>query len=481
MMARLARRLPLWSWGIAGWALGCASKPPAGVYDLLVSPRTVTLARHDTLRLQTLVVNDVGDSLTGVAVRFHSGDASIVTVDPFGLIRSVGPLGHTTIDVTAAGILRTVDVTVVGVPGTADTFIFQRDQVQLVITVLDSGGIVIPGASVALAASGPISIDQAALVTSLGPAGEGRVSATYNGYLKFSNVHVLDTALAGRVTAAGHPDAVGMSRTGTALISRDVSVLMVRLDLPAVSITSQIVVPWGLSAIVFDTTGTRAYALDPVGKVHVIDLATNTDIDSFPTAGVPTALAVSRDNQSLFVATSVDSLFRYDRTTAARSGASGLPWHVSAIGPHPTDAALLYLAIPDSGLVLEYDVAGDSIRRRLSLGGRPVRIALAPDGTALYAGDTQANALAVWDLAADTSIAAIPLGAAPADLGLDASGSRIWVSLRTVGRVTAIDRVSRSIVRTVSVGGAPRGLGVSPVDGRVVAANDSGWVDVIKP
>jgi DNA-binding beta-propeller fold protein YncE len=44
-----------------------------------------------------------------------------------------------------------------------------------------------------------------------------------------------------------------------------------------------------------------------------------------------------------------------------------------------------------------------------------------------------------------------------------------------------IDRATRLVVRSVTTGGAPRALAVSPVDSTVVVANDSGWVDVIKP
>jgi YVTN family beta-propeller protein len=467
--------------------LGCGeAKAPAGVQDMVVTPLTFSLARHDTLRLRTTIVNEVGDTLTGIAVTFHSNNTALVTVDGFGLVQSVGPLGSTSIAVTAAGLQKTAAVTVFGVPGVftltpTDTFMFQGGAVQLTATLLDTGGVVIPGATVTYTATGPVSVNASALVTSLGAAGEASVSASFPPYFVTARIHVLDTALAGRVTAVGHPAAVAVSRTGTALVTRELAVFLTRINLPSISAAAQIRVPRGLSAVAFDTTGNHAYALDPTGKVHVIDLASDLDADSFPTRGVPTADLVTHDNLQLLVATDADSVVRYDRVSLAEIGAFAVPAVVSTIVRHPLNPALLYLALPDSGLVLEYDVAGDSLRRRLALGGAPARLAVAPDGSELYAADRTAASVHVWDLVANTDLATIPVGVPPADIDVSPSGTRIWISARTAGQVKEIDQATRAIIRTVTTSGAPRGLAVSRLDGKAVVANDSGWVDVIKP
>lgn len=453
---------------------------------MVVTPQSFSLARHDTVRLRTTIVNEVGDTLTGIAVTFHSNNPSIVTVDGFGLVQSVGPLGSTTITVSAAGLQRTVSATVFGVPGVftltpTDTFMFQGGAVQLTATLLDTGGIVIPGATVTYTATGPVSVNTTALVTSLGPAGEASVSANYPPYFVTARIHVLDTALAGRVTAVGHPAAVSVSSAGTALITRELAVFLTRINLPSISVASQIRVPRGLSAVAFDTTGNQAYALDPTGKVHVIDLGTDLDVDSFPTEGAPTAEVVTHDNLQLLVATAADSVIRYDRASLAEIGAFAVPAVVSAIVRHPSNPSWLYLALPDSGIVLEYDIAGDSLRRRLPLGGAPARVAIAPDGSALYAADRTAASVHVWDLVANADVATIPVGVPPADIDVSPTGTRIWVTARTAGQVKEIDQATRTVVRTVTTSGAPRGLAVSRLDGKAVVANDSGWVDVIKP
>ena len=191
-------------------------------------------------------------------------------------------------------------------------------------------------------------------------------------------------------------------------------------------------------------------------------------------------MAVSADNQFLFVATDVDTLYRYTRSTATRVGAFPLPGRVTSLIRHPSNGNLLYIALPDSSMVVEYDIPGDSVRRRLLLGGSPSRLAIAPDGTELFAGDAAAKAVHVWDLPANTDLTSIPLGAAPSGVGITPDGTHLWVSLQTLGLLLELDRASRTVLRTINVRGAPRGLGVSPVDGSVVVSNDSGWVDVAK-
>lgn len=462
------------------------AQAPRGIADLTVTPQAIELARHDTVRLNTVVVNEAGEPLSGVAVTFRSNNSALVSVDVFGLVRSLGPLGGTTIAATAAGIQRTVSVTVIGIPGVftlvpTDTSIRQGGSVQLTATLLDSGGIVIPGATVDFSATGPVTVSNSGLVTSVGPPGEAIVRAIFLPYVIFSHVHVIDSTLLGRVSAVGHPAGVAISRIGTALVTRELAVFLSRLDLPAISVTSQIRVHHGLSAVTFDTTGTRAYVVDPVfGQIGVIDVSTNQQVDSILLTGIPTATVVSRDNQSLFVATSLDTLYRFDRTTKVVTGRFGLPWHVSAMVRHPSNGALLYLALPDSGLVIEFDAAGDSVRRRLPLGGAPSTLAVSPDGTELYAGDIASQAVHFWDVAGNADITSVPVGAAPGGIGVTPDATLIWVSLRSLGLIKALDRTSRTVLRTLNPGGAPRGLGISPIDGTVVVANDSGWIDVMR-
>jgi DNA-binding beta-propeller fold protein YncE len=470
-------------------SLTCSpAETDAGAADFAVTPESFSLPRRDTLRLHTVAVDQFGDTLTGIPVLFHSNDTAIATVDAFGLVRAGANLGSTSITavLTRSTLQKTANVSVFAVPGVftlspTDTFLFQGGAVQLAATARDTGGIPIPGAAVTYTTTGPIAVNGTALVTSLGPAGEASVTGRFDPYILTSRIHVLDTALAGnRVSAVGHAAAAAVSRSGIALVTRTLAVFLTRINLPSLA-SSQFRVPLGLSAVVFDTTGAHAYALDPSGKVQIIDVATNVAADSFTTTGTPTAEVVTADNLQILVASSVDSVVRYGRASLARLGAFAVPASVTAMVRHPMNAALIYLALPDSGLVLEYDLAGDSIRRRLPLGAAPARLAVAVDGSELYASDRSAATVQVWDLTANTAVTTIPVGVAAADIAVSPNGARIWVSARTQGQVKEIDKATRAIVRIITTSGAPRGVAISPLDGTAVVANDSGWVDVIKP
>ena len=460
----------------------------AGAVEFDVTPANVSLALRDTIRLVTTARNDVGDILTGIPVTFHSTDTGIVTVDDFGLVRSVGVVGSTTITValTRSSLQRTVTVTTFAVPGVVtlaptDTFLFQGGSVQLVATAHDTGGIVLPGATINYTTTGPISVSPTALVTSLGPAGEASLTGAFGRYVVSSKIHVLDTALAGnRISAVGHPAGAAVSRGGVALVTRTLAVFLTRINLP-VRTSTQIRVPLGLSDVTFDTTGGRAYALDPNGKIQIIDPNAAVDADSIATTGVPTAAVVTGDNAQLLVATDADSVTRYDRASFARLGAFPVPAGVSALVRHPLNPALIYAAIPDSGLVIEYDLPGDSVRRWLPLGGSPDRLAVAVDGSELYATDRTAPSVHVWDLVANASVTTISVAVPAADIAVSPAGTRIWITARAMGQVEQIDKATHAVVRTITTSGAPRRIAVSPLDGSAVVANDSGWVDVVKP
>src|SRR5438046_7755615 len=175
MRHSLVRAVALSACAIVG---GCSSTSGPNVTHLLVSPDAVRLVRFDSLQLSVSPLDEGGRLITGVAVSFASNDTTIVRVSNLGRVRSVGPLGSTTVAVTGGGTTTLVEATVYNFPAAIvvspqDTAIRQKGAVQLTATVVDNTGTPVPGQSVSFVTgnAGIASVSPTGLVTSAGPVG----------------------------------------------------------------------------------------------------------------------------------------------------------------------------------------------------------------------------------------------------------------------------------------------------------------------
>jgi len=129
--------------------------------------------------------------------------------------------------------------------------------------------------------------------------------------------------------------------------------------------------------------------------------------------------------------------------------------------------------------VLEVNWRTMSVVRTFSLGGRPQGMAISQDRSELYVANELSNVLHFVDLSSGSS-ASTALASGGEGLTLSADGATIWVGLVFSGQVQSVDRVSRAVLQTFTVGGTPRELATDFVRGRVLVANEGGWVDIMQ-
>jgi YVTN family beta-propeller protein len=167
---------------------------------------------------------------------------------------------------------------------------------------------------------------------------------------------------------------------------------LARVDLNARSVTATIPVGFVPSLVIFNAERTRAYVSNQWSRnVGIIDVASNTQIDTIPTPGDPFALALSPDGSTLLVTTNANRLFKIDLATKRILGSIALPATSHHILMAPRDESLLslhdaflYVATRDGGTVMEVNWREMSVARTFTLGGRPQDMAFSPDGQDLY-------------------------------------------------------------------------------------------------
>jgi YVTN family beta-propeller protein len=130
----------------------------------------------------------------------------------------------------------------------------------------------------------------------------------------------------------------------------------------------------------------------------------------------------------------------------------------------------VYVAIPDSALVLAIDPAAKTFVR-IPVGAFPIAVAVNPVTNRVYALDQNSEDVDVIDGATQSVIATVPMFAIVTGIGVDAVNNRIYVGSSSVNALLVIDGNTNVSQHEVSLG--PFG---DEVDGVVFdAGNKKVW------
>src|SRR2546426_576350 len=162
------------------------------------------------------------------------------------------------------------------------------------------------------------------------------------------------------------------------------------------------------------------------GTVDVIDPISRLVITHFPVGTVPHHITPSWDLRQLYV----------DNTSADFSGA-----------------------------MVKVDLTKRMVVVYAHVGGLPVDVRLAPDGSVFYVANQSRHGVSVLDPERMEEIAFIPTGLGAHGLALSRDASLLYVSNRLAGTISVIDLAARRVAATWDVGGSPDMMQGSP-DGR---------------
>jgi len=289
----------------------------------------------------------------------------------------------------------------------------------------------------------------------------GSLSATIAGSRR--PVARLRGTLRERVPVSGAPFDVAVTSTDLALVTRGHAAAIDVLRLAPTR-----VVPNG--------RGDLAYVTSQFSEaVDVVDLALGRQTAVLHLTGHPLGAVLSSDGQTLYVSTNRDRLAALHLSGRAVRDIA-IPHGSPQICKHPSGRRI-YASGFRSGLIAEIEVPALRPLRTFDVRGIVQEVAVTADGQMLYAAN-ECGWIDAIHLASGKRAGRLQFGTPALGLALSADQADLVVGLLHAGRVVIVDRERLAVRATLQTGGTPRLMATHP-QGRVLVANEAGWVDFI--
>jgi YVTN family beta-propeller protein len=278
-------------------------------------------------------------------------------------------------------------------------------------------------------------------------------------------------------TIAGRPFGIAVSRAGVVYVTQQDSNRVTRLDLP--SATPGVAISVGLDPgdVLFNAAGTAAYVSDfKSGGLHAINVASNTQRAAATIAANAYRLALSRDEQRLFVSSTDGNVYVVNLEALSVTTTIHLSGSVQGLTLNATGQTL-YASSTD-GTVFKINAGTGVIQATASPGGKPQDIALSRDGGRLYVAN-QAGWVDVLDASSLGRLQRFPLVGA-FGLGVTPDDAQLFVTSPDAGALSILDALTGSVVASLPVGGVPRRVAFDGTGKTAVVTNEGNWVDIVR-
>lgn len=352
---------------------------------LEVTPPAVRLQPGDSAQLTATARDAGGAVVVGAPVSFTTDNLGVATVSSLGLVRAVGGFGQATIAARSGVLSATATVRVeppdsilksITLPGRAFGIDVSSSGV-VYATLLDL-------ASVARISLTALTL-QNTFAVGVGPTGVAFSPSGTRAYVtnQFSRalgvVAVATDTQTDSVPVNADPFVTLASPDGSRIIVTGNSDSVFVVNASTLAVEGSLYTGFAPNGLAFNATGTRLYVSNSFGgTVREVDPATRTILRTFDTGGYPQGLALSADGNELYIANEFGWLGVYSLVSGSRLDSIPLAGGGFGLARSP-DNAVLYVGLPQSGMVQIISRAGRRVVKTLQTGGTPRRIAFTSD------------------------------------------------------------------------------------------------------
>ena len=488
--------------GVSGSA--SVSVIPVPVQQVTVSPASSVLLVGGQVQLTAAVEDANGNIVTDRTLTWQSSASSVASVGVDGLVSGVAG-GTATITATADGVSGSATVTVptpTAVAGGTYNYFDGESFFEGTAILYDPTNDLDPGSPIS-----SLDID--------GPAGWFNGTAVCDPIFFEDDGLAPDRAVCLKFIAAVSGSYVGTTELGSTQFSVDASST---LPVPVI----EQVLTSGLSQVAVDWSGDPSHAsfgvqildinanfesiaaavvpgsdegvvfefdvpLDPDGEYYAVVTGFSVDL-TVQGAQFPATFEAAESEEYFFPSApssfwvtgysngSVTILDQPENTVSG--GDSGF----GAVGLADIEYAASELSVfvadagDPTGVVYVFQTFDGQAVNSIDAGGSIERLALSPDGTALYAASSDGIVYAI-DTRFEQVSDSIGLGVPHGGIAVDLDGSKLYVT-KTDGTVSVISTSTYSVLTTLSVGSDPRGVAVHG-DRAYVANSGDNTVSVI--
>lgn len=232
---------------------------------------------------------------------------------------------------------------------------------------------------------------------------------------------------------------------------------------PAGLVPHHVTPAWDFSALYVANTSANT--------LTVIDPRTALPADTFWIADPYNLYFTPDGTAAIVVAERLWRLDFYDRRTWALLGSVPIPYAGVDHLDFSADGTYLLASAEFSGMVVKVDLRGRAVAGALSVGGFPVDVRLAPDGSVFFVANQARHGVSVIDPERMEEVAFIPTGRGAHGVQVSRDARTLYVSNRLAGTISVIDPATRQVTATWDVGGSPDMMQLSPDGGELWVSN----------
>jgi YVTN family beta-propeller protein len=211
---------------------------------------------------------------------------------------------------------------------------------------------------------------------------------------------------------------------------------------------------WDLRHLYIDTEG--------MWSLTVIDPMTTRVTGRIPVSDPYNLYFTPDGTMAVVVAERLHRLDFYDPQSWQLRKSVFIPWLGVDHLDFTADGHYLLASTEYSGVLVKVDLTAMQIAGSIRVGGLPVDVRLAPDGSVFYVANQGRSGVSVIDPVTMTEVAFIHTGRGAHGLQISRNTKYLYVSNRYEGSISLIDFATRQVVATWHIGGSPDMLQVSP-------------------
>ena len=216
---------------------------------------------------------------------------------------------------------------------------------------------------------------------------------------------------------------------------------------------------WDMSHLYVDNEGSST--------LSVIDPKTAQITGTIPVAHPYNLYFTPDGTRAIVVAERLQRLDFYDPPSWRLLGSVTVPWRGVDHLDFSADGSFALASTEWTGMVVKVDIATMTITGSLAVGGRPIDVRLAPDGSVFYVANQGRQGVSVIDAVNLAEVQFIPTGRGAHGLEISRDTHSLYVSNRLAGTVSVIDLRTRAVVATWITGGSPDMMALSPNGGQL--------------